>query len=134
MLKIVCIVFIGLAHLLILIAILSSSSREPFTQFPTDILKQLYVGNVEDDGDDGDYIKERVDIPKIGKRQTACKVCKVYKPPDIIRADKIVPTVSDTIHLQSPLNVNGILDVKTLKLNNYAILRYDDKNDSFVFG
>ena len=127
MLKLVCIVFIGLAHLLILIALLSNSSREPFTQFPTDILRLLDVG----DGDGVAYAD--VHIPKLEKRHTHT-VCKAYDPSDIIQADRIIPTLSDTIHLRSSLNVNGILDVDALKIKNKNFLRYDEEDNSFVFG
>ena len=160
MLTIVCILFIIFACMLFIISVTSKQLMDTFTQFPADMLQMCNDHSVDDNSVDDNSVDDnkkitpytnmakrlkmlrrrwrrqrmrRNKVPALSKRKNK-KSCKLPDRSDNIEVDMIKPKTSDKIQLKSHLNVNGVLDVNALKINNFSILRYDETNDSFIFG
>lgn len=122
-----------LACLLVIIVLLSGQRVDAFTEFPVEILKMVDLPKDEPESELEIEASEPITNPVLSTRP-APTACTVSMGPDIIQADKVKSKTIKNLHVLSPLDVTGILDVNALKINNQQLLRYDNDQNSFVFG
>lgn len=119
-----------LACLLAVIVLLSGQRVDAFTEFPIEILKMVELPKDEPEPEPE---TETVTNPVLSTRPAPI-ACAVSTGPDIIQADKVKSKTIKNLHVLSPMDVTGILDVNALKINNQQLLRYDNDQNAFVFG